>query len=105
MTEEKQIETTEVDKKIVELINKKIQEFSKEVLEIVDKRTLGFGYTLNSFLDHLSIISWIQYIAHKCNVNKPNKNFDDRDYIVLPSGMKIVITVNIEEYKENEQHI
>lgn len=62
---------------------------------------LGFGYSLNSYLDHLSILSWMNLIAHHCAVGKENKNFDGREYIVLPSGKKVVITVKIEVFKED----
>lgn len=67
--------------------------------EIGDKK-LGFGYTLNSYLDHVSILSWINYMAHRCRVGKTTTNFDERDYVVLPSGQKVVITITIEAYQD-----
>lgn len=63
---------------------------------------LGFGYTLEKYLDHTSILSWINYMAHRTSVGKTvtTKTFDGKDHVDLPSGKKIFITITIEEVKE-----
>ena len=50
-------------------------------------------------LDHLLILHWIEYMSHKVGaVGKENSNFDGREYIELPSGKKVRITIKVEEY-------
>ena len=48
-------------------------------------------------LDHLEIVNWIQYSSYKCSIGKTIINFDNREFIKLPSGKKIRITIKIEE--------
>lgn len=73
-------------------------------MENLEDKMLPFGYSHFSYLDHLSILNWINYMAHKCNVGKKVKNLDERAYVVLPSGKKVVITIEIEEFKEIDQN-
>ena len=42
---------------------------------------------------------WIQYSSFRCKVGKEVINFDGREFIALPSGKKIKITIKVEEYK------
>ena len=78
----------------------KVNEMDEKELKEIDDTILGFGNSLTSLLDHFSILSWVNYMGHKCNVGITNKNFDGRDFIVFPSGRKVVITIKIEEYQE-----
>jgi len=50
-----------------------------------------------AWMDHMALLSWINYSAHKCAVNKTVTNFDEREAIVLPSGRKIKLTITVEE--------
>lgn len=54
------------------------------------------------YLDHYAILSWCSYMSHRVAVGKANTNFDGREYIQLPSGQKITITITVEEYNEHE---
>ena len=69
----------------------------------IGKEKLGFDYTLDETLDHFSILSWINLMAHTSAVGKTTVNIEKRPYVVLPSGKKVVIKITIEEYKENVQ--
>ncbi|MHA1395707.1 MAG: hypothetical protein ACTSRZ_19575 [Promethearchaeota archaeon] len=76
--------------------NKKIDE--ENLINLINENFLGFEYTLTEFLDHLAILSWINYMAHRCDINQTNINFDGREYIRLPSGKKVIIKIIIEEF-------
>lgn len=67
----------------------------------IGEEKLGFNYTLNEWMDHISIISWINLMAHRTAIGKELVNIEGRPWVELPSGKKIVITIKIEEYKEN----
>lgn len=69
----------------------------------IGKEKLGFNYTLNEWMDHISILSWINLMAHRTAIGKELVNIENRPFVELPSGKKIVITIKIEEYKENVQ--
>jgi len=69
----------------------------KKDVDYVDKNLLGFNFTLREYLDHLAILSWLSLISHKCYVGRENVNFDGREFIQLPSGKKVKITIKIEE--------
>ena len=66
----------------------------------IGNEELGFGYSLNSLLDHFSILSWINLMAHNCTVGKEMINIEERPWVQLPSGKKVVITIKIEEYQD-----
>jgi len=52
-------------------------------------------------LDHLELISWINYSSYRAaNFNKTIVNFDGRQFIELPSGKKIILTIKVEDYHE-----
>lgn len=51
---------------------------------------------LYKFLDHVSLLNWINYMAHRVAINKENVNFDGREFIKLPSGQKVKITIKVE---------
>ena len=66
----------------------------------MNKNILGYDYSLHECLDHLMLLHWFELIAHKIKINEVNINFDNREYIQLPSGKKIKITIKVEEYKK-----
>lgn len=55
--------------------------------------------SIHAWMDHMALLSWIGYSAHKCAVNKTVVNFDEREAIVLPSGRRIKLTITVEELK------
>jgi len=57
---------------------------------------------INKYVDHMAILNWCAYMSHRVAVGKSNVNFDGREYIQLPSGQKITITITVEEYDEHE---
>ena len=71
-----------------------------DILHFINDNICGFPYTLQGLLDHLSILSWINLMAHSCNVGKEMVNIEERPWVQLPSGKKVVITIKIEEFKE-----
>jgi len=50
--------------------------------------------------DHMALLSWINYSAHKCSVGHSNVNFDNRPVIILPSGRRIKLIITVEEVKD-----
>lgn len=55
------------------------------------------------YLDHFALLSWVNYMAHRIDVGKPNTNFDDRPFIQLPSKRRVKITITVEEYKGDDR--
>lgn len=52
-------------------------------------------------LDHLELINWIQYSSYRAAmIGKEVINFDGREFIQLPSGKKVKLTIKVEEYNE-----
>ena len=50
-----------------------------------------------NLLDHLELINWIQYSSYRAaNIGATTINFDGREFIQLPSGAKVKITIKIE---------
>lgn len=74
------------------------------IIENIGKEKLGFGYTLESWADHMAILSWVSLMSHHCNINKEVVNIEGRPFVELPSGKKVVITIKIEEYKEIDKN-
>ena len=51
--------------------------------------------------DHLETVNWIQYSSFGGGfLGRTTKNYDGREFIVLPSGKKIVITIIVETLKD-----
>jgi hypothetical protein len=75
---------------------------NEDDIEYINENILGFPYTLKEFLDHTAILSWINLSAHKTNIGRTTVNYDGRNYIELPSGKKIKITIKIEECQSNQ---
>lgn len=70
---------------------------TEEDIRQINENILGFKYSLIEYLDHTSLLSWVSLMSHKIAVGKPNVNFDNREFIQLPSGKKVRITINVEE--------
>ncbi len=55
---------------------------------------------LNDLLDHMELVNWLNYCSYKAaKVGKTTINFDEREFIMLPSGKKVKITIKVEEIK------
>ena len=51
---------------------------------------------LYGFLDHVALLNWCSLMSHRVAINKENVNFDGREFIKLPSGQKVKITIKVE---------
>lgn len=52
---------------------------------------------LLQLLDHLELMNWIQYSSYRAaSIGKETINFDNREFIKLPSGKKVRITIKVE---------
>ncbi len=55
---------------------------------------------LRNLLDHIELVNWIHYMSyHAAKVGTETTNLDGREFIQLPSGKKVKITIKIEDYK------
>lgn len=73
--------------------------FDEEEIDEMNKRIIEYGpYSLRNLLDHLVLLSWFQLMGHSCaNVPAKNVNLDNREFITLPSGRKVRITMIVED--------
>jgi hypothetical protein len=71
--------------------------YDDDILDYINKNILGFRFTLHELLDHLSILSWVSLMSHKCGIGRKIVNIEERPFVQLPSGRKVKITIKIEE--------
>ncbi len=83
-----------------------LRDTNKEgILHLVNDKILGQEDTLQDLLDHMQLVSWIGYMAHRAGrVGYENINFDGREFIVLPSGKKVRIIIKVESYEKYLDH-
>jgi hypothetical protein len=56
---------------------------------------------LYGLLDHLELVNWIHLSSyHAAKIGKKIVNYDGREFIELPSGKKVKITIKVEEIEE-----
>lgn len=56
---------------------------------------------LMALLDHMELVNWIKYMSYSAaNVNTETVNLNYRDFLLLPSGIKVKITIKVEEIKD-----
>ena len=55
---------------------------------------------IENLADHHELIHWIHYMSYSAaTVDKMTVNIEDRDFLKLPSGKKVRITIKVEEVK------
>lgn len=76
-----------------------MMDLNSEFIDDLNKKIIDYdGYSLRDLLDHIVLLSWFQYIAHKAaNVPGNSVNFDNRPFIQLPSGRKVRISMKVED--------
>lgn len=53
---------------------------------------------LSNLLDHIELVNWIKYMSYSAaGIGKEVVNLDGREFIELPSGKKVKITIKVEE--------
>jgi len=76
--------------------------FTEEEIKEINEKIIEYeNYSLRDLLDHQVLLSWFEYMGHRAaKVPGKNVNFDEREFINLPSGRKVRITMLVEDITE-----
>ena len=52
-------------------------------------------------LDHIEMVNWIHFMSYwAAGIGRTMQNIEGRPFLELPSGKKVVITIKVEEFKD-----